>query len=129
MVPGSNGDAYNRSDTGNGFFLDDFLYDDFSVSSMSAQLTIRGEYQPGTSLRIRTLPTSVEAVINVLERNLPLRSRLAPYKQDPKEEERVFNRCGATAGYFSLARLLESQCSVVANDEFYCFGYVAECYC
>ena len=103
MVPGSNGDAYNRSDTGNGFFLDDFLYDDFSVSSMSAQLTIRGEYQPGTSLRIRTLPTSVEAVINVLERNLPLRSRLAPYKQDPKEEERGFLiDIGANVGYFSL---------------------------
>ena len=66
----SDDDASNRSDVSNGFFLDDFIHDDFSVSSMSAQLTIRGEYQPGTSLRIRTSPTSVEAVINVLERKL-----------------------------------------------------------
>ena len=103
MVPGNNGDTYNRSDIGNGFFLDDFLHDDFCVSSMSAQLTIRGEYQPGTSLRIQTSPTSAEAIINVLERKLPLRSSLAPYEQDPKEEDRgFFIDVGTNVGYFSL---------------------------
>jgi mannosyltransferase OCH1-like enzyme len=99
----SDDDASNRSDVSNGFFLDDFIHDDFSVSSMSAQLTIRGEYQPGTSLRIRTSPTSVEAVINVLERKLPLRTPLTPYERDPMEEERgLLIDIGANVGYFSL---------------------------
>jgi mannosyltransferase OCH1-like enzyme len=103
LQPSSN-DIFNRSDIGNGFFLDDFMHDDFSVSSMSAQLTIRGEYQAGVSLRIHSSPTSADAIYNMLEGKLPLHAALPSFEREPAEDERGFLiDVGSNVGYFALA--------------------------